>query len=386
MLFKKINIDKFNQKIQNYINKQDKIELKKFLNNFNKNIDNIRLIGNRLKTSFFNESLIDEFREKIQNKIFTLQKFKDYIREKYFNPNIEYKDVNIPIKSSLITKKVILVLSGGGARGAAHVGVLKRLEELNIYPEIIIGTSVGAMVGALYAAGYNADNIYNIMKKEYNNFLKLGSYFFIKPKKATDFLRSILVKYLDKISFKDLKIPLYLNTADVNGCQRVIFSEGELIEIVLASAAIPFVLDSIKIGNMLLMDGGVCDNFCIDLAKNLNRGKNLNIIVSDVSAATDYTSDITKWHFLFKISQDFVDLVKKIGNSPLPVKNKNDIFSISNNLLYMLNNRQTLGPENTDGSEIIVTPLLYDMAVQDFHKILWAYDVGYDIAKKVFLF
>ncbi|MCX8058667.1 MAG: patatin-like phospholipase family protein [Spirochaetes bacterium] len=389
MFLRRFNLKGIKKRLEklSFINKYKDFENLEIRNIIKFYKDNLNFIKEKVKKikDYDLYSLLEDFREKLENKIFTVQKIKDYIRERYFNPDIEYKNVNVPVKSDLITKKVILVLSGGGARGAAHIGVLKRIEELEIQPEVIIGTSVGSIVGALYSAGYNADNIYQILKKEYSQLVKLGRFFFLKPKTATNLLRNILIKYLDHMKFEDLKIPLYLNVADVNNCKRVIFNKGQLVDIILASSAIPFVMDSIKIDDMLLMDGGVCDNFCVDFAKKLNCEKNLDIIISDVSAATDYSSDISFVYFLFKISQDFVDFVKKIGKVPIPVNNKKDLFAISNNLLYLLNKRKTIGPEDIDGTEIIVTPLLFNMGIQDFDKVFWAYEAGYETSKKVFV-
>jgi|GEM_PF-1068457 len=380
----KLSIEK---KIEKFVINEEKSRLKNLKNFINQIKNNIKYLNKiSLKLEEINiKQIFEEFQDSVEKSIFTIQKLREYINEKYFNPDIDYKYVNVPIKAKNISKEIILVLSGGGARGAAHIGVIKRLEEFNIKPVAIIGTSVGAMVGGMYAYGYSADEIYEILKKENKNFIKLGYLFFIKPKKATNILKHILLKYLNHEKIENLKIPLYLNTTNITSCKREIFDKGNLVDVILASASIPFVLDSININGSIYMDGGVCDNFCIDLAKMINKNKYLDIVISDVSAATDYTSDIIVSNFFFKLSQDFVDIVKKIGNEPFPVRSKKDLLSISNNLLYLLKQRGTIGPEFLDGTEIIVTPLLEKMGIQEFDKCLWAYEKGYETAKSVLI-
>lgn len=152
------------------------------------------------------------------------------------------------------------VLSGGGARGYAHLGFIKALNEEGIYPDIISGTSAGAIVGSLVADGYSPDEILK--------FLSTGNRLdFMRPTLPREGLLQIsgfikmLKDYLRATNFEDLKIPLYVTATDINNGKAVYFSEGNLIEAVSASMSIPVLFQPVIIGNIQYVDGGVTDNF-----------------------------------------------------------------------------------------------------------------------------
>ncbi len=174
--------------------------------------------------------------------------------------------------------KIGLVLSGGGARGFAHLGILKALNELGIFPEIISGTSAGAIVGALYADGHNPDEIMAFFsEKKFYKYIEL-----MIPKKG--FLRMtglarIISENLRSSNFEDLNIPLYVCATDFSFGKCVYFSKGELYKRVIASATVPVLFPPIPIANSKYVDGGIFDNFPIspiaDLCKNII-GVNVN--------------------------------------------------------------------------------------------------------------
>ena len=152
-----------------------------------------------------------------------------------------------------------LVLSGGGARGFAHLGVLKALNVSGIYPDVIAGTSAGALVGVLYADGYTPDEILSIM----NTTSRLH---YIRPTVPREGLlqisgiERILKDKLRAEKFEDLKIPLFVTATDLNNGKAVYFSSGELLRPVIASASIPVLFNPVIIDNIHYVDGGVLDN------------------------------------------------------------------------------------------------------------------------------
>jgi NTE family protein len=162
-----------------------------------------------------------------------------------------------------MTKKIGYVLSGGGARGFAHLGVLKLLEELGIKPYAIAGTSAGALAGALYAAGKNPDEILKLMKN--NNYFGWSNLLW---RKAGFFSMKVMEKTLkDAIGeddFKTLKIKLFVAATDLVKGESIILSKGKLIEAVIASASIPVVFEPVIMGNKMLVDGGVLNNFALE--------------------------------------------------------------------------------------------------------------------------
>jgi NTE family protein len=178
--------------------------------------------------------------------------------------------------------KIGLVLSGGGMRGVAHVGAIKALEEHNICPTHIAGTSSGAVVGALYAHGYSCDEMLQFFKtiqlldyKKYAlnkpGFIDAGKYYqFFKKKFPDD-------------SFSVLKKKLFITTTNITDGVLQIFSEGELIKPILASSAFPGLFSPVKIKDKFYIDGGVLNNFPIELIqKNCDAliGVYLNLLES----------------------------------------------------------------------------------------------------------
>ena len=157
-----------------------------------------------------------------------------------------------------------LVLSGGGMRCAAHVGAIKALEEHNIYPTHIAGTSAGAVVGGLYAHGYNCDEMLHFFKtiqvldyKKYAlnkpGFIDSGKYYNFFKKKFPDDSFSVLTK------------KLFITATNITDGVLQIFSDGELIKPILASSAFPGLFSPIKIKNKLFIDGVVLNNFQVEL-------------------------------------------------------------------------------------------------------------------------
>ena len=155
--------------------------------------------------------------------------------------------------------KIGLVLSGGGARGFAHLGLIHALNEAGIYPDVISGTSAGALAGVLYADGYSPKEILKLM----NSGSRLD---FMRPTLPREGLLQIggIIKILKTSlrakTFEKLKIPLYVSATDLNNGKAVYFSEGDLLDPVIASASIPVLFQPVKINDISYVDGGVLDN------------------------------------------------------------------------------------------------------------------------------
>lgn len=162
-----------------------------------------------------------------------------------------------------MTTKTGYVLSGGGARGFAHLGVIKLLEELGIQPYAIAGTSAGAIAGALYAAGKKSEEILELMKN--NNYFGWSSIAWMKDGFfSMKVLQKLLEDIIGKNGFDELQIKLYVASTDLIKGESVIFSKGKLFEAVIASASVPVVFEPVKKGNKLLVDGGILNNFPVE--------------------------------------------------------------------------------------------------------------------------
>jgi NTE family protein len=155
--------------------------------------------------------------------------------------------------------RIGITLSGGGARGIAHIGVLKALLEVGIRPTIVSGTSSGAIVGTLYAYGASIEEISAFARVGSNlRLLRIGNPLkgFIK----LTMLRERLDPVIPEDCFECLKYPLYITATDLQRGKLAIFSEGELIAPVMASCAIPLVFNPVKIDGFQYVDGGLYMN------------------------------------------------------------------------------------------------------------------------------
>lgn len=156
--------------------------------------------------------------------------------------------------------KIGYCLSGGGVRGLAHLGAMKALEEKGIKPSIIAGTSVGAMMGAFYAAGFSPEEILEVSLR--SKFLTSGS---LQWRKAgffnMTFFRKLFQLVFPKNTFESLKIPLIVAATNVITGEIEYFEKGELVNVLLASASVPLIFQPVEMNGFVYMDGGILDNF-----------------------------------------------------------------------------------------------------------------------------
>lgn len=161
-----------------------------------------------------------------------------------------------------------LVLSGGGVRGAAHIGVIKALEEHGIFPTHIAGTSAGAIVGALYAHGYSYDEMISFFKKV--QILDFKKYALNKPGFIdSEKFYTIFNQYFPVDDFSSLNKHLVITATDILEGNLKTFSKGELINPIIASATFPGVFAPIKIDGSYYIDGGVLNNFPVEFVKDI---------------------------------------------------------------------------------------------------------------------
>ncbi|HZW62166.1 MAG TPA: patatin-like phospholipase family protein [Flavobacteriaceae bacterium] len=159
-----------------------------------------------------------------------------------------------------------LVLSGGGVRGIAHIGVIKALEEHGIYPTHIAGTSVGAIVGALYAYNYNWEAILHFFRSL--QIFDFSKYAVGKPGIIdTEKFYPTFKAYLKDDHFDALQKSLVITATNILDGSLETFTEGELIKPVLASAAFPGIFTPVKINNTFYIDGGALNNFPVEFLK-----------------------------------------------------------------------------------------------------------------------
>ncbi|MDD3262365.1 MAG: patatin-like phospholipase family protein [Candidatus Absconditabacteria bacterium] len=172
------------------------------------------------------------------------------------------------LKKLFQIKSKVLVISGGGVRGFYALGILKALEDLNMKKDIdaIYGVSAGAIVGAYRSAGYSADWIFDRFSKISLFRLKTFNIFSKKSFLKNDFIHNIFKEDLPE-KFKKLNIPLAIGTTDCAKGKYILYKKGNLISPLLGSMSIPGVFPPILFQGHTLMDGGLINNFPVDLAK-----------------------------------------------------------------------------------------------------------------------
>jgi NTE family protein len=237
-----------------------------------------------------------------------------------------------------------IVLSGGGARGFAHLGVLKALNDAGIYPDVIAGTSAGALVGVLYADGYTPDEILKMMNAS-------SSLHYVRPTVPREGLllisgiERILIENLRAKKFEDLKIPLFVTATDLNNGVAEYFSSGELLRPVIASASIPVLFKPVIINKIHYVDGGVLDNMPIKPIEG-----QCDFIIGSFVNPTGYEKtvksliQIAERTFMLNMSKDLDHKAKKF-----------DVF--------------------------IAPPELKDYKILDPEKAIEVFDIGYKATK-----
>lgn len=215
---------------------------------------------------------------------------------------------------------VAVVLSGGGARGMAHIAVLAALEELGIPVDMVMGTSIGALIAGLYAAGYSSGDIrrlvtendltqlftqiletdYQPLIEPFNNFRfnilsvavtekSVGETSgIISDKKILDFFHQILCRVPENIDFEDLAVPYRAVATDATSGDYVLFEGGSLIDAMRSSMSIPLAFDAYEVEGLYLLDGGLVDNMPLAYARSLG----YDIVIGvDLNASSQFNAD-----------------------------------------------------------------------------------------------
>ena len=199
-------------------------------------------------------------------------------------------------------KRVAVVLSGGGAKGMGHIGVLKVLERAGIPVDIITGTSMGSIIGGLYAIGYNASALDSMVRVQDWGYVisdredlrhqsledrrKQNTYVFntgltigkknmqagglIKGKNLAELFQQLCTGYTDSLDFsRDLRIPFACVATNIMDNTEVVFHSGRLAQAMRASMAIPAAFSPVRIGDKVLVDGGLRNNYPADIAREM---------------------------------------------------------------------------------------------------------------------
>ncbi|WP_263147547.1 patatin-like phospholipase family protein [Pseudomonas sp. RIT-PI-AD] len=281
-----------------------------------------------------------------------------------------------------VRPKIGLVLSGGAARGLAHIGVLKALEEQGVRIDAIAGTSMGAVVGGLYASGYRVDELEKLAlsldweqalsdappradvpfrrKQDDRDFLVKQKLSFrddgslglpigvIQGQNLALLLESLLVHTSNTRDFDKLAIPFRAVATDIANGEKVVFDHGHLPQAIRASMSIPAVFAPVEMGGRLLVDGGMTDNVPVDVARAMGVDR---VIVVD------------------------------IGNPLRPRKELLTVVDVMNQSITLMTRRNSEEQLATLGADdVLVQPPLAGFGVTDFGRAREMIEAGYRAA------
>lgn len=207
-------------------------------------------------------------------------------------------------------KKVALVLGSGGARGLAHIGVIKALIENDIPIDIVTGTSIGAFIGGVFASGMDVPAMekitLNVDKMTVAKVFrpKLFGPGFVDNKRVREFIYDLV----GDVKIEDFKIPFASISTDFITGEEVVFNEGLLLDAILSSVAIPTLLQPVNVGGRFLLDGGLSNPLPISVAKDLKA--DITIAVNVSPNPERITKKIKK-----RKSEEINLLVKKLPSS-----------------------------------------------------------------------
>jgi len=239
----------------------------------------------------------------------------------------------VPQTGEVPKPKIALVLGGGAARGFAHVGVIRALEQEKVPIDLIVGASVGSLIGAIYAYDMNSFELewtaFLIEKDslfDYGMFTAFTGMGVAKGDKLEEFVKS----KVPVVNIEDLKMPFAAVAADLNRGTRVVLDKGSVARAVRASSAIPGVFPPVDHQGKMLVDGGVIDNIPVSVA----REKGADIVIA-------------------------VDISENVIN-----------FNITNLLDVMLQSITIMGAENAKykkkEADVLISPKVGDVGMQDF--------------------
>jgi NTE family protein len=263
--------------------------------------------------------------------------------------------------------KVGLVLGGGGARGLAHIGVLRALEERHIEPVAIAGCSMGGIIGALVAYGVKSNEIYDAFRE-------------LKPHRLLDFskggaliggrgIAEQIEAHLPK-TFADLNLPLRVTAVDVQSGRIVSIWEGDLVPALRATSAVPGLFTPVDYDGRVLIDGGLLNNVPVDEMRSMTHEP---VVAVDVTVPPNrklvFEDDRSFWE---KLKEPF-----QAGKRPLFIELLIKAYDIP---AAVLNNIQLA----TYPPEYLIRPALDpDLKLEDFKRIDEAVEAGYREAAAV---
>jgi len=244
--------------------------------------------------------------------------------------------------------KVALVLGGGAARGFAHVGVIRALEQEKIPVDLIVGTSVGSLIGAIYASDLNSFDLewtaFSLQKEDLFDYGVLTAVMGMGLAKG-DKLEAFVKSKVAMQDIEQLKLPFAAVATDLNWGTKVVLDRGSIARAVRASSAIPGVFQPVSHMGKILVDGGVVDNIPISVA----RAKGADLVVA-------------------------VDISENVGNTN--ITNLVDVMLQAANIMFALNVEHS-----KRDADVLIAPNVGDVSMLDFGQKKRCMQAGIDAGR-----
>jgi NTE family protein len=232
-------------------------------------------------------------------------------------------------------KDITLVLSGGGARGIAHIGVIEELVKLNVNIASISGTSMGALIGGIYAVGKLEEFKQWMLKVNRTKIFKLIDFSFstqglVKGERIFNEIK----EFITDVNIEDLPIKYTATAFDIANGREVVFDKGSLYNAIRASISIPTIFTPLTLGDSVFIDGGVVNNIPINTAKRVQ-----NDIVIAVNVNAGVADDVVYFSEIEQLTKQDKGTNK---TSHRIDKNVNYFFLVNNSLVTMTNHISNL--------------------------------------------
>ena len=296
-------------------------------------------------------------------------------------------------------KKIGLALGSGGARGLAHIGVIKALEEKNIPIDIISGTSIGALVGGLYSAGIDVKTMEKIVSNVDKMMVakimvpKLFAAGFVDNKRVIEFIKNLV----GDVKIENLKIPFACVATDLITGEEVLFKKGSLVDAIMASNAIPTIFQPVFLNNRYLLDGGLCNPLPISIAKEMGANRIIAVNVSPnpkritQKIKTRKTKEVAK--LIKKLSLIFVsfisdgknvfsskELLLKIDESIDSELNSPTLMNVFLQSISISTNNLIIQHLRYAKPDLLISPEVENYDMLEFYKGLEIIKCGYNAA------
>ena len=280
--------------------------------------------------------------------------------------------------------RIGLALGSGAARGLAHIGVLKVLEQAEIPIDMIAGTSMGAFIGAMYAAGVPVDHMEKAaLEIDWRSMARLLDPI-LPTSGLTDSRRlvSFMAELLPARDFEDLNRPLAITATDINTGETVIIKQGDLLEALRAGLAFPGIFSPVRFGQRFLVDGGLCKPIPTDVARQLGADKVIGVCTipavnkrtpeTYLPAAQGRVKPLSRWRGLFSarsIEQAFHTAIapESKEDARVDVKTPN-IFRVCAQSVVIMENVINELHLRQNPHDLLVKPPLNDITLLEFHR------------------